>query len=168
MQLFNEIISNLYNNRELNECLRRFVPERHRDDFKQDLFILLLSKKDNVLRAEADGKLLFYTVRVILYMTSREGVLNRNYIKKEFVEFKSEPCEESFPLEIRRMKEDKEDEIIDRLESSESELNTPYYRLLAEALKRLGTAGKVSKETGIPKSSVQVGIRKIRKFLKGE
>lgn len=77
----------------------------------------------------------------------------------------SQLCEESFPFEIRKFKEDKEDEIIDKIMKSEGVLETPYYRLLAEALQEHGTAGKVSKATGIPKSSVQEGIKKIRKFL---
>lgn len=111
---------------------------------------------------------MFYTVRVILYMTSREGVLNRQYVKKEFSEIKSEPCEESFPFEIRKFKEDREDEVVEKLKKTTKELDTPYYWGLAMALMEHGTAGKVSKETGIPKSSVQVGIRKIRKYLKDE
>lgn len=101
-------------------------------------------------------------------MTSPEGVLNRQYIKKEFSEIKSEPCEESFPYEIRKFKEDREDEVVNRLRDTVNELNTPYYWGLAMALMEHGTAGKVSKETGIPKSSVQVGIKKIRNYLKDE
>ena len=162
------ILTILYDNQELEDCLRKFVPERHREDFKQDLFEILLSKEESVIKSHSEGNLLFYVVRIILYMTSREGVLNRNYIKKESFELKSTPCEESPPLEIRRLKEDREDRLIEKIEKTEEVMGTPYYRMLADALKIHGTAGKVSKATGIPKSSVQVGIKKLRKHLQNE
>ncbi len=60
------------------------------------------------------------------------------------------------------------DQIIERIEESEGKLNTPYYRLLADALMLHGSAGKVAKATGIPKSSVQQGIKKLRKYLNDE
>lgn len=99
-------------------------------------------------------------------------IYHRKYVKAEGKELDestlSDMCEESFPYEIRKFKEDKEDSIINRLKDTVAELDTPYYWGLAMALMEHGTAGKVAKETGIPKSSVQVGIKKIRNYLKDE
>ena len=166
-----QIISELYDSRQLNDCLGKFVPSKHRDDFKQELFVILLENKDSVLRAYSDNKHLFYAVRIIINLVNQSrNVYQKEYLRREIVELDdnaSIQCEESFPYEVRKFKEDREDALIDRLENSEDELGTPYYRMLAAALKKHGSAGKVSKATGIPKSSVQVGIRKIRKFLNG-
>ena len=162
------ILTELYGNRELEDCLRKFVPERYLDDFKQDLFEILLSKEESVVKSHSEGNLLFYVVRVILNMANSGGILNTRYLKKESYELKSLPCEDSPPIEVRQLKEDREDRIIEKIENSEKCFGTPYYRMLADALKIHGTAGKVSKATGIPKSSVQVGIKKLRKHLQNE
>lgn len=133
------------------------------------MFELLINKSDDLIRAYREGKHLFYVVRVILFMVKPKGVLNTKYRGAEFGELKEyDLCEPCSGIEIRRMKEDSEDRVIEKLMKSEDELGTPYYRLLAEALKMYGTAGKVSKATGIPKSSVQVGIKKIRQYIKDE
>lgn len=130
---------------------------------------MLITKSDDLTRAYSEGKHLFYVVRVILFMIKPKGVLNTKYRGAEFGELKEyDLCEPCSGIEIRRLKEETEDKVIDKLMKSEDELGTPYYRLLAEALKMYGTAGKVSKATGIPKSSVQVGIKKIRQYIKDE
>ena len=168
MKTLDKILSELFDNVQLNDCIKKFVPQKYRDDFKQDLFELLLKKEESVVKAESNGELLFYVSRVIIYMTMPEGVLNRHYIRKEFAELKSVPCEVCEPMTVRIMKEIREDQVIQRIENSEQDLDTPYYRMLAEALKIHGTAGKVAKATGIPKSSVQTGIKKLRKYLQNE
>lgn len=162
----------------MNKCLDKFVPTKYLEDFKHDLFENLIKYSDRVLDAyQYDivklSSLKFYVARCIISMaTQKRNMLQSNYIKKETIELKdihiSEPCEDSFPFEFRQIKEDNEDIIIDRLKDSESKLCTPYYRLLGEALMINGTAGKVSKATGIPKSSVQQGIKKIREYLSNE
>ena len=68
-------------------------------------------------------------------------------------------------LEMLKQIDERERKVLDRLYDSENELSTPYYRLLGEALMINGTAGKVARATGIPKSSVQQGIKKIRQYL---
>lgn len=164
------ILTELYGNRELEDCLRKFVPERHREDFKQDLFEQLLKYPDSVLGAHRDGKLQFYAVRCIIRLaTEKRNILRYEYIAKETKELNGyDLCDQSPPLEVRVFKEELEDRLIQKIEQTEETFGTPYYRMLADALKIHGTAGKVSKATGIPKSSVQVGIKKLRKHLQNE
>lgn len=163
------ILSELYLNKQVDDCIAKLVPSHLRDDFKQELFLILMGKEDSVLRAHAEGKHLFYAVRIIVNLAYQSrNVYRKEYLRREIVELPdniSVPCEESFPYEIRKFKEDREDRLIKKIQDSEAELDTPYYRLLAEALQKHGSAGKVAKATGIPKSSVQVGIKKIRKYL---
>lgn len=167
-----KILSDLYHSEDLNRCLVKFVSPRHIDDFKQDLFIKLLKYQESVLLAHGRGELKYYAARCIINLaTEKRGLYKTNYLSKEGAELKEhhlKVCEESFPFEVRKMKEDREDKIIEKIKNSEKDLGTPYYRLLAEALEIHGTAGKVSKATGIPKSSVQVGIKKLRQYVKHE
>lgn len=162
----------------MNECLAKFVPNKYRYDFKQDLFEILLRYERNVLEAYHQDpvnltRVKFYIVRCIISLsTQKRNLLQSNYIKKETDLLEdwhtSDLCEESYPLEVRKIKEEREDMIVKKLKQSEVKLCTPYYRLLSEALMINGTAGKVSKATGIPKSSVQQGIKKIRQYLANE
>lgn len=162
----------------MNECLAKFVPVKYRDDFKHDLFEILIKHSDKVIevyRQDTYGlkNIRFYVVRCIISLaTQKRNLLQAKYIKKETDLLQdwhtSDLPDDNTETEKRRYKEDWEDNIINRLKESENILSTPYYRLLAEALMINGTAGKVAKATGIPKSSVQQGIKKIRQYLSNE
>ncbi len=171
-------MTELYSDGDLNECLRKFIPSEYRDDFKQDLFIRLHKYKDTLIKAYSAGQHKYYVARIIINQASESrSMLNYTYRKVVTVplDYKQIGTEESFPFEVRKMKEDKEDAILKKLETIDEVINQPrtcseypYYSKLCEVIKVHGTAGKVSKATGIPKSSVQQGIKKIRQYLKND
>lgn len=168
--------------------MRKFVPENYREDIKHDLFLVLFKNAETVVLAEEKNQTAFYCARIIINMaTQRNQLLRRFYmdernesfeekmsvthndvereIDNEVMLFGSSTIDDGSDIERLKDIEEKENEVSSKLIESEHLFNTPYYRLLGEALMINGTAGKVSKATGIPKSSVQQGIKKLRGYL---
>lgn len=154
---------------ELNGCIRKFAPQGFEDDFRQELFLKLLSVPDTLQRLYESGHIKFYVVKSIINLVyESRSQFNRKFKTPDMTEYEhwmKPDIQEDIDHEAQSSYIDK---IIDRIEESEERLNTPYYRLLAEALMLHGSAGKVAKATGIPKSSVQQGIKKLRKYLNDE
>lgn len=166
----NDIITALYNDTQLNECLEKFVPHYLRDDFKQELFIKLMQYPDSVLRASQNQQLRFFAVRVIIsILREKRGSWERNYVRSVGVELRDEittgPVTDPASFDERRMREERQDRVMERIRESEKELGSPYYRLLMEALLEHGNPSRVAKAVGIPRQSVYDGVKRIRKYL---
>lgn len=165
---YDAIISELYQSDELNECIRKFVPEQYRDDLKQEIFVILLDKPNElILSLYAEKKLTNYIARIIInLMRQSRNVFHQLYISKT-VELtdKDVPCEASGELEVRRMKEQREDQALEKIEHMDECFNTPYYRLLVSAYKKHGSMREVSRQTGIPVKSISDSFKKIRRHV---
>lgn len=151
----------------MEKALHKIAPPEHFDDFKQEVFLILTEKKDDVLRAYKDGKHLFYAVRIMLNLANQErNVYIRNY-RQGNVQFEDyqKPCEDSGELEIRKIKEEDEIKIIDRIKNLEQTTGTCYYRLLVAAIEKHGSYREVSRQTGIPLTSIHNAVKKIRKII---
>lgn len=154
---------------ELNGCIRKFAPHGFEDDFRQELFLKLLSAPERIQEVYHAGGIQFYVTRAIINLVyESRSAFHRKYKTPDMSEYehwmKPDIQEDIYHEEQSAFV----DRIIERIEESEDRLNTPYYRLLADALMLHGSAGKVAKATGIPKSSVQQGIKKLRKYLNDE
>lgn len=68
-------------------------------------------------------------------------------------------------IEERLVKEEREDFILDKINHSETELNTPYYRLLTKAIIQTGNISKVSRDIGIPRVSIYKSLQRLKKFI---
>src|SRR5690348_12449179 len=79
------IAAELFLNPEIDNCIAKVVPPRHRDDFKQELFqIILEDKTGSFQRADNDGKVFFQTVRTILNLAHfQRGVFHKKYLNHE-------------------------------------------------------------------------------------
>jgi len=156
---------------ELDDCIRRVVPPRFIDDFKQELFVRLINYPDGVIAAYNDGRHKFYIVRVIISLAQRErDIFHRKYLSKETCELpdygeEHNYCEPS-DFEIRRIKESEEERLLRNIETIEEKTGTCYYRLMISALKIHGSYRAVSRATGIPVKSVSNAMKKIREIIK--
>ena len=63
----NEIVAELYQSKEFNDCINRMEPDHLRDDLKAEVALILLETEERkLLEIHAAGALKFYTVRIIL------------------------------------------------------------------------------------------------------
>jgi len=163
----NKIITELYEDADVNDCISKFVPKIHRDDFKQELFLRLLEYPDSVLKAYKDGKHKFYTVRIILSLISRERDIYHKKYKAQLTQDLPENYEYCEPsdYEVRKIREDDELKKLERIGQIETLTGTCYYRLLIMALEKHKTYREVSRQTGIPVRSISNAMKRIRKIL---
>ncbi len=174
--------------------MHKIAPPEHFDDFKQEVFLILTQKQDDVLRAYNDNKHLFYAIRIMVNLATQErNVYHKTYrnrnlpfredIFEESSIFKQQKtreleklvfvlpdsykvqCDESDELSIRKIKEEEEIKLLDRIEGLEEKTGTCYYRLLVAAIKKHGTYREVSRQTGIPLTSIHNAVKKIRKII---
>jgi hypothetical protein len=65
----NEILTNLYQSKELADLLKKMQPENLREDIKQELFVILCEMpEERILMLEEKKQLKFYTVRIVMNM----------------------------------------------------------------------------------------------------
>lgn len=169
-------ITDLYNSKQLNECIQKFVKECYRDDFKQEVFLILLSKpKEEIQRIIDQGNILFYTVRIIINLSRQE---NNTFIQTFFdkrIDYDTEKVLYSrSPADFdtigeRQQRENKEDELLKELEGIDSKMgsnNFPYYEKIIKIIAEHGSLRKVSEITGIPKSTIHSSVKKVRGHFK--
>lgn len=154
---------------EVNDCIRKSVPARYVDDFKQELFMRLSEYGDSVIAAYNDGRHLFYTARVIISLSRRQrDIFHKQYISRETSELTdnhgSQECFDS-DFEIRKLKETEEERLMRNIETIEEKTGTCYYRLMIAALEKHGSYREVSRQTGIPVKSVSNAMKKIREII---
>lgn len=148
------------------------VDERYREDFKQELFIIILEDKTgSVVDAYEAGKILFYTVRTIINLVyQKRNIFHKKYIThskitKEFTDkdIYCQPCE---GFEVRKLIENKEVKVLAELKNLDARFGTFYYRMLVELVKTSGSMREASRRTGIPVSTISRGIAVVRKHIK--
>lgn len=65
----NEIITQLYNSKEFNDCIEKMEPEHLRDDLRAEVALILLETDEHkvlAIHASNINALKYYTVRIIL------------------------------------------------------------------------------------------------------
>ena len=175
MELSQQLITDIYNNPEIDECIAKLVDTGLRADFKQELFLTLCSVPCEKI-ISMNGSLKYFTVRIILNLVrQKRNVFHKTYLDKT-VEYNSDKFkyETSSPADVDTMaerceRENREESIINRIESIDAELgNTsfPYHHAMVELLSKLGSVRAVSDETGIPLTTAQRTFKKIRQHLK--
>jgi DNA-directed RNA polymerase specialized sigma24 family protein len=155
-----EIITSLYNSREVAECLHRHFDESCRDDVKQDLFELLINLKSGTLEEiNSRGKLKAY-VAVIISNLKRQ---RRGKVAKMvgmYTRFEELPAN----LEVS---DEGYNDLPDIAETKTENLHW-YYAGVLKLYAKLGTIAAVSRETKIPYESVKHAIKLAREKIKSE
>jgi hypothetical protein len=168
-----EIISDLYISRELDDCISKMVRAGDRGDFKQELFLIVATIEEGIIkRLHDDNKLKFYVVKIIMNLANQE----RNTYHKKYRSTKvvydtdkvmslPHPAESS-EMEMRQAREDKEMVLVHEVSNLESKFKTHYYTRLCELIAEHGSMRAVSRLTGIPTMSISDAIKKVRNHLK--
>lgn len=173
----NQIAEELFSSKEVDNCIKKVVAPEYFDDFKQELFLIILNDTTgSFMRAYKDGKHRFHTVRTILNLTKyTRGVFHKKYLEPESmtVEFtESVPCQPCEGIEIRRFKEEREDRVLEEIkhmdesEGLKTKSGYPFYLASIEAVRKYGGIRKASRATGIPKSTLARAVIKVREHLK--
>lgn len=164
MQTKNQIVAELFESKDFNDCLCKMEPEYLRDDLKAEVALILLETPDTkILDLHKTSGLKFYTVRIILNLIQSKT----SPFFKKFRRFSSDtipdlPAEELNGRVQRELTEERAIAIIPKLYW--------YDRQIVELYLELGNYRAIEKETGIPWEScyktVQKAIKQIRNELK--
>lgn len=153
-----ELITNLYNSKEIEDVLHRHFPADCREDIKQDLFIILINLTPGTLEEkESRGKLRQYIATIII------NLKNQKYgkIAKMVGQYKHY---NPLPENIEQVDEGYND-ASDKIDSHVERLHW-YHSGILKLYAKLGTVKAVSLQTKIPYESVKYAITQARKEIK--
>jgi hypothetical protein len=162
----NEIITRLYNDKEVDECIQKVCHARGirwglREDFKQELFLILMKRKDNIFLAEKKGKTKYYVVRVILNLAS----MKRDIFHKTYLQPKTE-IKFDIDGEYSGEETDREERLINEVNNLDKHFGTFFHRELLNAIVRHGSMCETARVLQINKSIISRTVKTIRTHLK--
>lgn len=171
-----DTLTELYNSKQLNECIQKFVKPDYRDDFKQELFLILLTKPQAELRDIINqGNIIYYTVRIIINLSRQsKNTFQTTYFDKkidydtEKVLYSRSPADFD-TIGERQERENKEDQLLSELEGIDHKIgnkNFPFYETLLRIVAEHGGIREASRRTGLPKSSIYDSVKKVRNHFK--
>lgn len=185
----NAIIEQLYRLKELDDCIKKMVRDDLQADFKQELFINILTIPEEKLKGmHLRKELKFYTVRILLNLVrGKNSRFNKAYVQPDRSAMPlidgsdSKSDEAGRPMRIverwddvqeqdefinRQHREDLEMRMVDEIDNGlDGEFNTPYYRHLVHLVDKWGSQREVARQTGIPVSTISEAIKKVRNHL---
>jgi len=166
---FNQHITNLYNNKLFNDMCRRYGHANH-EDLKSEVMTILLELSEEKKQQIIDSDyLLPYAIQTARYQTSpknwtkfRKLYCNREELifTDEFIELVDEIIEDS-PINLSL--------IINRIKEDMKEQTNKYFyhsRLLYELIESGKNTKQLSREIGIPYTSVRHALNEYRTNLK--
>jgi predicted HAD superfamily phosphohydrolase len=154
-----QIITDLYNSRELKDVISKMNPEHLREELLSEVMLVVCNlSEDRLFQMHNDGYLKFYVIRTILNMIKSNDSGFHNKFRKIYeqvpniVEVKSD-------YEIMEEKFEKAEEFQE---------NLPFYEknLLKYYIQYNCKAKKLSNDTGIPVRSIYETISKIKRKAK--
>jgi hypothetical protein len=159
----NEIVAELFNSREFNDCINKMDPEHLRDDLRSEVALILLETEDQKIMAiDQKGELRFYTVRIILNLIqSKTSPFYKKYrmISSSFIPEKG--IEDGLNGRYHKeLMEEKAMSYISKLYWYDKEIVQLYLKL--------GSYRAIEKDTGIPWESCYSTIRKVIKQIRNE
>jgi DNA-directed RNA polymerase specialized sigma24 family protein len=170
-------ITLVYDLPEIDNCINKLVKQELRQDFKQELFLVLLQTPCEVI-VKLNGSLKYYMVRIILnFVRQKRNSFYYTYLDKT-IEYNTDKIsyQTTSPADVdtiqeRAEREQKEEEIINRLTGVDIELGNksyPYHEQIIKLLAQFGSLRKVEQQTGIPKSTIHATVSRVRKHLTNE
>lgn len=159
----NEIVAELYNSKEFNDCIGKMEPDHLRDDLKSEVALILLETEENkLMQIHASGGLRFYTVRVIMNLIQSKTSFFYKQYRQQVTEITDRfIAGEEQDLEERATREELEEKIF-------SEIDNLYWynsQMLRLYLKH-GNYRAIEKDTRIPYSSAYKTIQKSLEEIK--
>lgn len=166
-----EILTELYNSNDLDDCIRKMVKPHHQQDFKQELFLILHEKPSQlIIDLKKNKGLTYYVVRIILNLVNQKrNVYHKKYSDSTVIydnDIVYQVQDESDPIEERKSKEERELVLVDHINNRlDDQFKTPYYRMLVHLVNQHGSQRAVSRLTGIPVSSISEAVKRVRNHL---
>lgn len=188
-----EIISELYNSKELSEALQKMNPPELRKDLKQELFVVICKMDaEKLFELQSRNELRYYTVRIMLnlirsktstfYYQFRKHLeiiissnfqLTRDSEKYENNEytlsknlFKVWSCDRQPDEDLTKEYEDNHIDLINTIKGKQESLSWYEQDLFNLYIEKNKNASVLSRETGIPKRSIYHTIKGIKKKLR--
>jgi len=159
----NHIITQIYNNEQLNKLISKINPESIRDDLKQEVCLALLEKDcDYLTILHHEGNLVRYTLRIAWIMaTSKTSTFYHKYKKSELLEavkyLRSLQGEEIPPSYADKARKVLDSKILDIYEDHERRIFNKYIEL--------GKMRRVARYFNIPHMHVSNIVNKVKKEL---
>lgn len=166
----NEIVAELYQSKEFNDCIRRMEPEHLRDDLRSEVILILLeTRAEKLLDIYQKGALKFYTVRIILNLIQST--------RSDFYKRYRQPISEFTADLMNKFSVDDEAdaELVDEKEAVGRLLDQVidevdglywYNRQILELYMKHGNYRAIEKETRIPYSSAYKTVQHSFKQIK--
>jgi len=150
-----QIITNLYLSKDINDAINKIEPYWLRDDLKSEVFLVLCEMEESrLLQMFNDGYLKYFIVRTILNMAKSD----RSNFSRTFRRVYEE-VSDNYQVEVY------DESISDKLRKSMEVLHwyeKEIFRLYSES----GNLLKVSRDTGIPYRSLLKTVKKVKTLLK--
>jgi hypothetical protein len=156
----NQIIENLYLDKDIAQGIAKMQPADLQDDLRQEMFMVLCEMpEEKLLQMHSEGYLKFFLVRTMLNMMKSDRSTFYNKFRKIYSEVdgsidKAEEPDQDFEELSNKLKKS-----LDILHWYEKEI----FRLYSENGKNIL---KLSRETKIPYRSLFKTVRKVRIYLK--
>jgi hypothetical protein len=148
------ILSNLFRDQRVNNCILKFVQPCEADDLKQDVFETLLNKDHGlILDLHNQGNLFFYTIIVIKNL-SRSN--NRSRVLLLPVD--------DIPEDIPDYDNNTEKYLM-RFNNLDKQTGTFYYKEIIKAVAKYGSMRKAAKTIGIPVPSFRRDVLIARELI---
>lgn len=167
-----EIISQLYQSQDLDDCITKIVKQKYREDFRQELFVIILDMpEDKIVQLYNNSVLKYFVVRICLNLVrQKRNIYHKKYLIHEHhnVDYAWEETlvTDSIDLTDRIIEEKKEQDMCNHIESNlEGVFGTHYYKSLVKLIAEKGSMREVSRQTGIHISSISKAVKKVREHL---
>lgn len=159
---------------EIDDCICKLVREEYREDFKQELFLILLEIPcDRVV--QMNGTFKYFVVRIILNLArQKKNEFHKKYLDRS-VEYNTDKLnyQVSSPADVDTMgerieREKREESILMQIPGIDKALghdSFPYHEVILSMITKLGSMRKVSIETGIPATTLRRTVLRIREHL---
>lgn len=159
----NEIVTELYNSKDFNDCIGKMEPEHLRDDLRAEVALILLETDERkLIEMHANGGLKYYTVRIIINsILSKSSPFYKRY-RRQLAELVDRfTVGEDQDFEERMTREEIEDKALSEIDNLYW-YNTKMVRLYME----MGNYRAIEKDTGIPYSSAYKTVQKSIEIIK--
>jgi hypothetical protein len=159
----NEIVTELYNSKEFNDCIAKMEPEHLRDDLRAEVVLILLETDERkLIDIHANGGLRYYTVRIIINLIQSKTSLFYKQYRQQVAELVDRfIATEDQDFDERLTREEIEDKAL-------SEIDNLYWynKGIIRLYMKHGNYRAIEKDTRIPYSSAYKTVKKSIEIIK--
>ena len=165
-------ITEIYNLGEIDDCIAKLVSEEFRQDFKQELFLILLDIPCEKVNQMTDYFKLF-VIRIILNLVrQKRNIFHKKYLDRT-VEYNTDKLshflQDSDNTEEMAERREIEEFLVSGVDGIDIELGNkrwPYHAAMIKLLVKFGSRVEVAKQTGISTVQIHRTLKRIREHLK--